>query len=137
MVEHEFQINTVTHVLAEGVELIEALGFPEISALGDTEKRSRTALEAKAKTVLEDFALSPALSIYRRQLAASPELCEVELTLEPAKRSVDWQEPVVLRLPLVRWVEESDLHQAFVPALGILVFAPRESLLMDRVKAHI
>jgi len=43
----------VTRVIAEGIELAEALGFPEISALGDTERRWRTALEAKARSILD------------------------------------------------------------------------------------
>ena len=106
---HEgFQLTTVACVLADEVELAEALGFPEISALGDTDRHWRAALGAKAKAVLEDSALSPILSLHRRRITAAPEVREVEISLEPPKRSPEWQEPVILRLLTVCWVEEGD-----------------------------
>src|SRR5260221_8903604 len=132
-----FQLTTAVRVLADDVELAEALGFPEISALGDAERRWQAALTAKGKAILEDHALSPVLALHRRRLAAKPEARDVEITVEPPKRSPEWQEPVRLRLPVLCWVEAGDLHQAYVPALGILVFASRESLLDERVKEHV
>jgi len=137
MAEESFQLTTVTRVLAEDVEMSEALGFPEISALGDTERRCQAALQAKAKAILEDSELSPAVSLHRRRITIEPELCEVEVTLDPPKRIPEWQEPVSIRLPVVRWVEDGEWHQAYVPALGILVFAPRPALLDDRIKEHV
>ncbi|MCX6893639.1 MAG: AAA family ATPase [Verrucomicrobia bacterium] len=137
MAHEVFQLATVARVLADHVELAEALGFPEVSALGDTERRWRPALQAKAKAILEDTGLSLALSLHRRRISVKPEIHEVEITLEPPKRSPAWQEPVLLRLAVVRWVEEGDLHQAFIPALGIVVFAPREALLEERIRAHV
>src|SRR5712671_6013572 len=97
-----FQLTTVVRVLAEDVELAEAIGFPEISALGDTERRWQVSLQAKAKAILEDNELSPALSLHRRRVATAPKVGEVEIKLEPPKRSPEWQEPVNLRLPVVR-----------------------------------
>src|SRR5436189_4072043 len=131
-----FQLTTVTRLLGENIELTEALGFPEISALDDAERRRHVALQAKAKAILEDIEASPPLSLYRRRIGAAAEVDSVEMTLEPPKRAPAWQEPVTLRVPFVRWAEE-DLHQAYVPALGVLVFAPRAALLTDRVKQHI
>ncbi len=137
MAQTTFHIITVAQLLAEDVELVEALGFPEISALGDTGKHWQAVLQTKARTILEDSFLSPAISLHRRRIQAEPKLREVEITLDPPRRSPDWQEPVTLRLPLVHWVEDGDLHQAYVPALGILVFATRESQLDERVKEHV
>jgi ATP-dependent Clp protease ATP-binding subunit ClpA len=137
MAHVNIQLTTVTSVLADDVELAEALGFPEISALGDTERRTQASMQAKAKAVLEDGGLSPVVSLHRRRIIVAPELIEVEITLEPPRRSPEWQEPVVLRVPVVCWVEDGDLHQAYIPALGILVMAPRNPLLEERIKGHI
>ena len=131
-----FRLTTVTQVLADEIELTEALGFPEISALGENERKCQAALQAKAKAILEDTRLSSALLLHRRLLIIEPEVRHVEITLDPPPRLPDWQEPVVLSLPVVRWAE-ADLHQAYVPALGILVFAPREVLLEERIQQHI
>ena len=137
MAQESFQFTVITRVLADDVDLSEALGFPEISSLGDTERRCQAALQAKAKAILEDSELSPAVSLHRRRIVVEPELAEVEVTLEPAKRMPEWQKPLSLRLPVVRWVEEGELHQAYVPALGILVFALRKTQLDERIKAHV
>lgn len=112
-----FQRTTVASILADDVELVAALGFLEISALGDTERRTHAAMQAKAKVVLEDGGLSPAVSLHRRPIIIAPELPIAEFTLEPPKRSPEWQEPVVLRVPVVCWVEDGDSHQAYIPAL--------------------
>jgi hypothetical protein len=53
-----FQRTTVASILADDVELVAALGFLEISALGDTERRTHAAMQAKAKVVLEDGGLT-------------------------------------------------------------------------------
>jgi hypothetical protein len=47
-----FQLTTVTRLLGENVELAEALGFPEVSALDDAERKWRAPLQAEA--ILED-----------------------------------------------------------------------------------
>ena len=129
-----FQLTTVTRVLDEGVELTEALGFPEISALAAAERHWRKLIQSKAKSLLEDNNACPAGALYRRRLSAKVELDDVEVTLNPPPRSAKWQEPITIRLPFVRWAEE--LHHAYVPAMGILVFAPREALLVERLRQH-
>lgn len=154
MAQETFHLTTITRLLApavnqadakndrdgemKGIQLGEALGYPEISALADTERHCLAALQAKAKVVLEDGELSPAVTLHRRRLVIEePTVDEVEIVLEPPKRSPEWQEPVTLRLPVVRWVEAGDLHQAYVPSLGIQVFAPRKPLLDERIKEHV
>ena len=133
---HEvFQLVTVTRGLGEGVRVVEALGLPEISAVADSAAGGTTTLRTKAKTLLEDPALSPALRLFRRRFGAEAVLDEVELPLAPPKHAPAWQEPVVLRLLFVRWVEQ-ELHLAFVPALGVLVFATREDALPKQVLDH-
>ena len=84
-----FQLSTLTRALAENVALGEALGFSEISALDDTERKRTASLGTKAKTILEDPELSPAISLHRRRLVAEVELDQdatPELKLQPPDR---------------------------------------------------
>jgi len=130
-----FQLKTISRVLAEGVELAEALALPEISALAESEARWRRALVAKAKVILEDSVLTPAFFIGRRRIGSEVELGRIELLLEPPRRSPAWQQPLRLPLAYARW-QEGELHHAYIPALGIMVFAPRAALLEPRIEAH-
>ena len=130
-----YHLVTLTRCLDAGVRVAEALGLPEISALADSARAAQATLRKKARAVLQDPSLSPPLRLYRRRPGAEVTLDETELTLDPPNRTPGWQQPVRLRLPLVRWVED-DLHQAWVPSLGVLVFATQESLLSQKVVAH-
>lgn len=136
MASEVFHLTTLTRLLDEDARLIEALGFPEISALDQSDHKCESALRAKAKALLEDPSSSPLLSLYGRQIGPAVELDEIEITLAPPKRLPDWQDPVRLRLDFARWIS-NDLHHAYVPALGVLVFATRAELVPERVKAHI
>lgn len=131
-----FQLSILSRSLGENIELAEALGFPEISALDDTERRRRASLSAKAKGILEDASLAPAVTLHRRRLPGDVELDSVDLLFQPPKHSPDWQQPAIVRVHYARW-EEDGLHHAFVPILGIHVFATRTNLLANRVQEHI
>jgi hypothetical protein len=131
-----FQFTTLTRVLGENVELAEVLGIPEVSTLNDTERKCRAGLQAKAKAVLEDESLSPALSLHHRRIVAEVELDSIEVNFDPPRRSPDWQERVRVRVRYARWADD-DLHHAFVPAIGIHVFATRPDLLPERVEQHV
>ena len=43
-----FQLVTVTRVFGDDVELVEVLGFPEVSALDDSEGKCRHDLESRS-----------------------------------------------------------------------------------------
>src|SRR5689334_5098715 len=101
-----FQIITVSRIYGEEIELIQALGFPEVSALGEEEAAARAGLNAKLKDVLEDANLSPARWLHRRMISGEAELDRVEVTLRPGKRSLAWQQEVKLWVRYVRWKEE-------------------------------
>src|SRR5262245_34769754 len=92
-----FQLTTVTCVFADEVELAEALCLPEISALDERERKWRSCLHSKAKAILEDTELSPAISLHRRKLVATPEKVSVDVKFEPARRSPDWEQPAILK----------------------------------------
>ena len=62
-----------------------------------------SALQAKAKAILEDSGVSPALSLYRRRIVVEPVVREVEIRLAAPPRLPHWQEPVLLKLPVVVW----------------------------------
>lgn len=136
-VPHEvFQLATVTRVFADEVELAEALGCLEVSALDDNERRLQSCLQSKAKAVLEDAALAPAMTLHRRRISAAIELDALELTFAPPRRAPDWEHPVTVRVHYVRWTED-DWHHGFVPGLHVHVFASRAALLPERLEAHI
>src|SRR5688572_15785701 len=131
-----FQLTTATRTLASGSELSEAVGFPEVSALDDAEKKWRASLAAKVKGILEEPGAISRHLLHCRRIAAEVAVDTVEITFEPVKRSPDWQEPVTLRLDYVRW-EEDGLWHGYVPGLGVHAFAPRLPLLGDRIKQHV
>ncbi len=130
------QLVTVTRVFGDGVELAEALGFPEISVLDATASQWRGCLQAKARTVLEDATLAPVFSLHRRKIAATVEQDALELRIDPPRRSPDWEEPWALRMFFVHW-QEDDCHHAMVPGTDIHVFASRAALLPERLEIHI
>jgi ATP-dependent Clp protease ATP-binding subunit ClpC len=137
MAKEEFQLATVTRLLAEGVELSESPAFPEISALAENERQWRTALQAKTKELLESPAYCSPLLLYRRRASVELEIDAVTLSLEPPRRSPDWQEPVELHFPFVKWSENDEWHHAYVPTLGLQVFSTRPTQLVDKLKEHI
>jgi ATP-dependent Clp protease ATP-binding subunit ClpC len=131
------QIITVCRSYPDGTELVDGLGFPEISAVGDSAESAERLFCQKAKVLLSDPELCPAASMYRRRLAIQAEIDSVMVEFDPPKRSPDWEKTAVLTFAVVRWAEREDLFHAFVPELGIQVMAHRPELLMDRVRAHI
>lgn len=131
-----FKLSMLIRSLAENVELAEALSFPEISTLDDTQRKRRASLSTKARAILEDASLAPAVSLHRRRLLADVELDSIDLLFQPPKHSPDWQQSATVRVHFARW-EEDALHHAFVPVLGIHVFATRASLLANRVEEHV
>lgn len=135
MSKEDFQLTTLTRELDDGNRLVEAWGCAEISALGDAERVTNTTFQSKAMALLEEATLTPALSAFRRRFGIPVELDEIELTIDAPARRPEWREPVVLRLPVVRWVEHG-LHQAWLPALEVHVFATRADLLADRLREH-
>jgi DNA polymerase III delta prime subunit len=137
MPETTLQLTTITSLLPADLELAEAIGFPEVSALGESEIQWKGALQSKCKSILQDAEVSSAVWLHRRRRIIEPELREIEIDLDPPKRSMEWRKPVRLRMQIVQWVEEGDLHQAYVPALRILVFATRASLLDERIRNHV
>lgn len=148
MPSQTFQLRTVTRLLADGVELIEAIGVPEVSAVDDAERKSRATLIAKASAILANAALVPVVGLHARQspeglrgpngLAEEDglELGRVEVTFEPPRSTPDWQQPVTVPVHYIRWLE-GDLHHAFIPVLGVRVFASRADLLPRRIEEHV
>jgi ATP-dependent Clp protease ATP-binding subunit ClpC len=131
-----FQLTTVTRLIGDGVELSEAIGFPEVSALDDAERKWRACLQAKAKGILEAPDLIPAYLLHRRRLGRGVEADEIEIVFQPPKRLPQWEKPVNLRIGYVRW-EEAGLFHGYVPGIGVHAFATGLSLLTERVKQHV
>jgi ATP-dependent Clp protease ATP-binding subunit ClpA len=137
MPEHAFHLTAVLQEL-EGAWLAEALFYPEVSCLDDDPSRLVGALTANARRLLERDQPGDR---WRRRGPYPVELGVVEVTVEPPPHSAAWREPVVLRLPVLRWQHGDDAALAFVPALGIEVVAgsalEREEMLPRHVSVAI
>jgi ATP-dependent Clp protease ATP-binding subunit ClpC len=136
MPSQTFHLKTITRVLPSDGFLAEAIGLPEVSALNDVEHKWREALQSKAEIILADPALAPTESLHCRRSPGKIELEVVEMTFEPPRRAADWQHPVIVPIHFARW-EEEGMHHAFVPVLGLRVFASRPELLPSRVEQHV
>src|SRR5437868_1629761 len=111
MPEQAFELTVVVRVFLDGMELAEALGFPEISCVGETPAHWQRGLRAKARDLLGDSKAGDPLRMHRRQIGAGAEVAEIRFELEAPARRADWKEPVAVRLHFVRW-SEGELHHA-------------------------
>lgn len=136
MPAESFRLKCLSCVLAEDVELSEALGLPEVSALEDPTRPGKPILAAKAKSLLEDMNLAPAVTLHRRRIMAEVESDSLLVEFKPPRRNAEWETPVHITIHFVRW-SEGGRHQAYVPALGAHVFAVRASQLRQHVEEHI
>jgi ATP-dependent Clp protease ATP-binding subunit ClpC len=136
MPAESFHLKCLSCVLAEDVELSEALGLPEVSALEDPTRPGRPILAAKAKSLLEDMNLAPAVTLHRRRITAEVETDSLVVEFKPPRRNAEWETPVLVTIHFVRW-SEGGRHQAYVPALGAHVFAARASQVRQHVEEHI
>jgi ATP-dependent Clp protease ATP-binding subunit ClpA len=139
----DLQVTAVLQSFDDGKILFEPLLFPEMCCLGDRAPALRRIVKNLViRTAMED----PPFELHRRRLPAGAQAASVTLTLEPAARSLAWQEPVTLRFPIVRWRHPApealqaatpEAELAFVPALGIEVIAPRGDALEKALEEEI
>ncbi|HZZ81245.1 MAG TPA: AAA family ATPase, partial [Gemmataceae bacterium] len=140
----DFRLAAVVQSLGDDVLLEEMLFFPEVSCLGDDPAR----LNRVIKNLLTRLVLqSPPLEWSRRRLPGEAEPGHIEISLKPGVRSNAWEEPVTLRLPVVRWTHpgpqrgddlaSTEMHIAFVPALGIEVCASKPETLETTLVSHV
>lgn len=140
----DIQLAAILQPLDCGHYLEEALLYPEICCLGDDPARLQRALKNLITRITLDI---PSLELSRRRLPGDAVAGHVEVILKPGVRSSAWEEPVTLRLPVVRWThpgprQESELatievHLAFVPALGIEACASKLDALEAMLANHV
>jgi ATP-dependent Clp protease ATP-binding subunit ClpC len=143
----ELPLTAVLQCLDDGIYLEEALLFPEVRCLGD---RPATLLRIVKNLAIRTAMEIPPFELHRRRLAAAAAAGSVSISLSPPTRSPAWQETVALQFPVVRWhhpAPEIDVNSsaepapeaflAYVPALGIEVFAPRADQLEAMLAEHI
>jgi ATP-dependent Clp protease ATP-binding subunit ClpA len=140
----DLRLIAVLQPLEGEIILEELLLFPEFACLGDDPDRTRRILKNLATRLV--VALPP-MELSRRRLPTGATAGHVEVMLKPGVRSQAWEEPVALRLPVVRWshpapkksaeATPAEIHLAFVPALGIEVCAPRPDTLETMLVNHV
>lgn len=137
MPEQTFEFVTLRRLLADSSEWVDALGVPEISAVGESEAAAAELLTARLRAFLADATHCPPIGLHRRRLRVDPRVEVLDVAFDPPVRSPEWESPVSLPVHVVRWVEEDSRHFANVPALNIQVMATREADIPERVRAHI
>lgn len=130
-------LHLVTRTLESSAEgeaqmMVELLLFPELATLANKERQAKSAVMDLAEEWLKNFPLD---EINRRSVAGEPEIMRAELTVEPAKKSEAWREPVTVTLDAVVWEQGSHVL-ATVPALGIAVIAPDREKLPKMLNEH-
>ena len=144
MPTNDFRLTAVVQSLEGEAFLEEVLLFPEFACLGDEPARLHRVLKNLITRLVVDL---PPMELSRRRLPEGTAAGHVELQLKPASRSLAWEEPVSLRLPVVRWNSPgpakgadapiSEMYLAFVPALGIEVCAPQPDALETMLVQHV
>src|SRR4051812_37990225 len=117
-----------------GLQVGEALHFPELLTLHAKPERLRGVLRNLAKKILEE---APPLELHRRVSAGPVAVSRVLVPLAPAKPSVAWGEPIMLRFDVLRWRHGEEASIAYVPAVGIQVVAARDDLLEEMIAKHV
>src|SRR5438067_1190661 len=93
MDEIAFPFWIVFQLLDDRFVLAEAVGFPDISRLGERFQRATDHLRRNVKPILEKL---PLAALFRRHIRAEPEPGRCRLELVPATGSVLWREPLSL-----------------------------------------
>lgn len=114
--------------------LAETAEFPEISCLRRSRRGAAEALSHLIRRMARD--LTPA-DLVRRQPQSAPKLDEFSIDIDPPRRSAAWEQPVTLKLSLLKWSHPTDGWIAWIPALGIQVIAAQEAELARLLPAHI
>jgi ATP-dependent Clp protease ATP-binding subunit ClpA len=133
MPDFEFRFSGLIQSLDADVFLAETLLIPEISCLSDDRNLLLNALEHNAGVIIED---TPQAHLCRRMLAGDVLVEELNVLLDPPKRSTAWREPVELSLPLVHW-QHGEQHLAYIPVLGIEVIATSDDDLKRLLPLHV
>ena len=123
----------LTH-LPEDLVLGRVLLFPELARLAPAEGLEALVkdLEVQVRTLSER---DPLRDFDRRVLSSQPRLTRVAVTWEPDPRNPRWRAPIQLELSALCW-EHAGTSLAYLPALGIEVFARDEEQLGERIERH-
>lgn len=140
----DFHLAAVLQPLGDDAYLEEVLLFPEVCCLGDDPARLHRAVKNLVTRLVLDVA---PVELSRRRLPGDASAGHIEVVLKPGARSLAWEEPVTLRLPVVRWNHPGpksdvkpppiEMHLAFIPALGMEVCASRPEALEIMLVNHI
>jgi ATP-dependent Clp protease ATP-binding subunit ClpA len=130
-----FQFHALLNELDQDAVLSEVLFFPEISAYGRSQAAIRHQLARQIKHYLGEL---PPKDLWRRRaLASAPVVRRFDVTLTPPKKQIDWQTPVEISFHAIVWRHPECYWLAYVPAIGIEVFAATEAELGESVPKEI
>ena len=134
MPERDIPITIVVRTLEDEFVAADPLLFSEIGCCDSKIERMRATVKDLAKRCAE---ASPYYALHQRSLPGEATVQTIEIALSPPKKSADWTGPVELTFHAVRWRHGQEAHLAFVPELGIEIFAAREADLKRMIPEHI
>lgn len=137
MPDFELELSLVVQIFENRTFLGEALFFPEFSCFRDAGKRLMSDARRLAARVAKDL---PAAEWHARHLPEQPAVAEIEITLEPPRRTKAWSSPLTLKFGSVTWAHgPGGPYLGYVPTLRIEVLADtptkRQSLLEREIRA--
>lgn len=124
----------VTRQLEQGLEVGEALFYPEVLGLNNKTDRLITDLRNLVRQIARTDA---PLELHRRLPPEKPQMGEVTIEVAPPRASVAWTNPVSLRFHVLRWRHGDQAWIAYVPALAIEIVSGREDQLEGMIVEQI
>lgn len=120
--------------LPGGLLRLDALGFPELGAIGSTRKSALVQLERRLQALAE---AEPSLPWHRRIAPAAVRLDALVLPLPAPPQLPDWQSPVALNVHYACWSECADRHLAWAPAAAVGVMAEHPDQVAELLRAEL
>lgn len=134
MPTHFFPLTILTQTLEDGTYISEALNFPEISRFHTKEDLAKHNARVNADAILKsDYAPN----LYARIVPKNTEIEEINLEIQPPKKTAAWREAVNIKIQYVKIEREDGYFYAYIPALHIAVLSRKEKDFDEKIETEI
>ena len=134
MPTHFFSLIILTQHLEDETFISEALNFPEISRFHTKEDSAKHNARLNADVILKaDYAAN----LYKRIVPENAEIKEIELEIEPPKKTEMWRDAVKVKIHYVKIEREDGYFYAYIPALHIAVLSRKQKDFEAKIETEI
>ncbi len=134
MPTHFFSLIILTQHLEDETFISEALNFPEISRFHTKEDSAKHNARVNADVILKaDYAAN----LYKRIVPENAEIKEIELEIEPPKKTEMWRDAVKVKIHYVKIEREDGYFYAYIPALHIAVLSRKQKDFEAKIETEI